>query len=666
MKLVGYSFLLLALAISSLSAQDSEDLLEMSLEDLMNIEVTVASKSKESLSDAPSSVTVFTGTEIRNMGLHTLEDLLNYVPGFQTTRDVEQGTATRISSRGRGSALSESVLFLLNGQRLNDLYTGGVSILNRLIAVDNIKQVEIIRGPGSALYGSNAFLGVVNIVTNDDENDIHLGYGTHNYKSASINASKDLANDIKASAYVGIFSEDGHEYENLSDIYGNTQKTHDPSRGFDALGTISYKALTFSARFMERNVADFLTFGTLANHLNDENTSQSSFSLDYDFDVNEDFNVSLRAAYSYDHWDAKSILIPKDLEIAPDFALSENFAGGPFLESHNMGLFADMGYQLMEDNNLIFGFSYEQSGIDEVMNVMTHNPITLEYQGNYQDYDGNLSFNELNDRTILGVYAQDKHNFGKSLAITAGFRYDNYNDFGSSFNPRAAVVYNTPFKSTLKVMYGNAFRAPNFLELYDKNNPVDFGNPDLKAEKVSTIEFAYIQKFEGFQATVTYFQNNIKDLITLDFANPAPEDENNPLGAPGFINAGEVDTKGIEFEVKTSPVKNLLIYGSFTNLFDAETLPVSAMFGSLFINYSVAGFNLNVNGIYRDKMELLPTQDGYFVLNTAISYKLTNNLKIKLSALNLTDEEYYTITNMLPTGVVNRGMSLVGGVQVSL
>ncbi len=600
------------------------------------------------------------------MGLHTLEEVLNYVPGFQTTRDVEQGTTTRISSRGRGSALSESVLFLLNGQRLNDLYTGGVSILNRIIAVDNVKQVEIIRGPGSALYGSNAFLGVVNIVTYDDENTINIGYGTQNYKSTSINMSKELNKDVKASAYVGIFSEDGHEYENTTDVWGYEQKTTDPSRGFDALGVISYKTLTFSSRFMQRNVSDFLTFGTIANHLNDENSSQTSFSLDYDFNVSDAFDISLKAVYSFDHWDAKSILIPKDIEIAPDFSLSQNFAGGPYLESHNLGVFADMSYQIVENNNMIFGLSYEQSGIDKVMNVMTHNPVSLDYLGNYHDFDGEISFNELNDRNILGVYAQDKHSFGDFLTLTAGFRYDNYNDFGSSVNPRAAVVYKTPINSSVKIMYGNAFRAPNFLELYDKNNPVDFGNPDLKAEKISTIEFAYIQKLDGFQATITYFQNKISDLITLDSENDSPEDPNNPLAAPGFINYGELETKGLEFEVKTTPIRNLLFYGTFTSLFDAGNLPVASSFASFAVNYSMGSFNININGIYRDKMELLPTQKAYFLLNAAASYKLTDNLTVRLSVLNLTDEKYYTFTTLLPNGIINRGMSLNAGVQVSL
>ncbi len=653
------------ISLVPLLATEDENLLEMSLEDLMNIKVSVASKSEESLCDAPSSVTVFTSAEIANLGFRTLEDLLNFVPGFQTTRDIEQGTATRISSRGRASAQSESILFLLNGQRLNDLYTGGVSVLNRLISVNNIKQVEIIRGPGSALYGSNAFLGVVNILTKDEDNDIQLEYGTQNYKSASINISKEIGSSIKASAYVGIFSEDGHEYDNMTDVWGRKDKTRDPSKGFDVLTSIDYKNLTFSTRFMERNVSDFMTFGTISNHLNDENTSQTSFSLDYDFNLFDKFGVSLKTTYSYDHWDAISILIPKDIEIVEDYSLPANFMGGPLLESHDFGFYTDMKYQVLENNNLIFGVSYEQSGIDKVMNVLTHHPVTLDYYGDFQEFDGAMSFNELNDRRILGIYVQDKHNFTDYLAITTGFRYDDYDDFGSSLNPRAAIVFQTPFKSTIKAMYGSAFRAPNFLELYDKNNPVDFGNPKLEAEKVQTVEFAYVQKFDSFQGTVTFFQNKITNMISLDVTT-RPVDDNNPLEAYGYVNFGELVTKGIEVELKTSPIKNLLIYCSFTSLFDADALPVSKSFASLAINYSIGNMNLNINGIYRDKMEILPNQDSYFILNASASYKISNNLKLRVSVLNLTDEDYYTFTNLLPNGIANRKMSLSGGLQILL
>ncbi|NJO92752.1 MAG: TonB-dependent receptor plug domain-containing protein [Chloroflexia bacterium] len=168
---------------------DMTDLFDLSIEELMDIEITTASKSAEKLSEASSSASVFTKKEINNMGVRTVEDLLNYVPGYCSTRDNEQGNTIRIGVRGKGSALSESVLFLVNGHRINDLYSGGVSIINRLIATENIEQIEVIRGPGSALYGSNAFLGVVNIVTSQNANEVNIAYGTENSREASVSFS---------------------------------------------------------------------------------------------------------------------------------------------------------------------------------------------------------------------------------------------------------------------------------------------------------------------------------------------------------------------------------------------------------------------------------------------------------------------------------------------
>ena len=133
---------------STESEEDVTDVESFSLKDLLDTPITIASKSEERAVDAPSSVTVFTRKDIRDMGVTALGELLNYAPGFVVSREVEQGTASRISARGRSTTLSESVLVLMNGQRINDLYTGGVSVINRLMAVDHIKQVEIIRDPG--------------------------------------------------------------------------------------------------------------------------------------------------------------------------------------------------------------------------------------------------------------------------------------------------------------------------------------------------------------------------------------------------------------------------------------------------------------------------------------------------------------------------------------
>ncbi len=169
----------LSFSISSRSEDDVDYLFSLDLKDLLQMKVEVASKSGQIVSEAPSSVTIFTKAEIHNMGVSTLEELLNFVPGMQVARTEEVGSKINtVSVRGRRTIHSSpEVLFLIDGQRLNGAWDGGALVFNNHMSVDGIKQVEVIRGPGSALYGSNAFLAVVNVVTDTSSNEASLSVG---------------------------------------------------------------------------------------------------------------------------------------------------------------------------------------------------------------------------------------------------------------------------------------------------------------------------------------------------------------------------------------------------------------------------------------------------------------------------------------------------------
>ena len=142
-----------------------EELMKMDLEELLNVKISVASKFNEEQVLSPSNVTVFTKKEIERMGLRSLDELINFVPGFQSQKQVSYGNSSTIQVRGKpeNGYLSKDVLVLKDGVRLNDYLTGGSSFITRSINIQNLEKIEIIRGPGSALYGSNAFLGVINL-----------------------------------------------------------------------------------------------------------------------------------------------------------------------------------------------------------------------------------------------------------------------------------------------------------------------------------------------------------------------------------------------------------------------------------------------------------------------------------------------------------------------
>lgn len=643
---------------------DAQEYFDMSLEELMNIEISVASKGSESFINSPSSVYVFTASEIENMGVASVEELLNYVPGFFTGLDIEQGKAFRIGARGRSTALSESVLFLVNGHRINDLYTGGVSIINRLIPVENIKQMEVIRGPGSSLYGSNAFLGVVNIVTKETTNDVHLSYGSFQGISAAANFAAS-SGSVDINGFVKGFSNDGYEFNDFEDLLGNSEDMTDPEQGLDAMVGVKFRGLKLEARHHEREFKGFYGLGGVNDFNNNEQSSQTMVNLSYNLKAGSKLGVNFKTGYRVENWKTKEVIFPAgfDLGFGP---LPGDFFAGPFMKSTAYTFSADASYKISESNELLAGVSYENAGIDRASTLTTYDFVaeTFDYFGGIREYY--LPFNNTSEtRDVIGVFIQDKHVFNDNLRVTFGARLDNYSDFGSSINPRGAIIYNTPFKSTIKAMYGQAFRAPNYLELYDQYNPVDYGNNELKAEEIQTFEVAYIQNLSVFSATVTYFNNTIKNLIFLDPSAAPVIAENNPLQVPSFYNLQEdINTSGIEIAAIIKPVDALSLTATYSHLMEDYTfMPENT--ASARINYKFGLFNLNVNGIYHGKIEEVSNQSSYTVINAKFSMT-ADNVTIFTRVNNIGDNDYRTPTTLSDQGVINRGRILTLGMKLKL
>lgn len=180
----GWVTLLLTLTLTTINAQAAEDIFSLSLQELSQIKITIATRAEETFIDAPSSVTVITRQEIKQLGVRTLIELLNYVPGFQSYMSPQESNTGLIMARGLSKTYGEHLLFMIDGHRINDEYTAGLTYINRLMSLYNVKQVEFIRGPGSALYGSNAFSGVINIITEKQKNAA-VTVGSNNARGAT-------------------------------------------------------------------------------------------------------------------------------------------------------------------------------------------------------------------------------------------------------------------------------------------------------------------------------------------------------------------------------------------------------------------------------------------------------------------------------------------------
>ncbi|MFA8341991.1 MAG: TonB-dependent receptor plug domain-containing protein [Rhodothermaceae bacterium] len=649
-------FFAVCLFAISFTFSQQVDYRNLSIEELMSIPVRVASHTSESLLTAPSSVSLISGKEIEQLGFQNLVEFLNYIPGFVVTRDVD-GAHYRISVRGRSTATSESVLILLNGVPVNSLFTGGTMRVIPHISSANIKQVEIIRGPGSAIYGANAFLAVINVITGVEKNKITVNAGSYKRKEFSANFTNNI-DEIKVTGFAEYYEDRGEDYSNVFDERGNLIETNDPESGLTASLQIKYKSFKMILSHYVKFRENFFVFGDIENNTNRQKSSLTIANLFYDHKFSKKVNLRLNTSAMFDKLDEKFLLTPAG--VGP---FKQNFIGGPQLESFKGRFNAEVDYTVSKNLNILSGFFFESTGFQKIESLFSHHPLNLTPYGTIKLIDDqSILYIPDEKRFIIGGYVQSRWEINSALRIFAGIRFDNYNDFGSTFSPRFSAIYETKFNSVFKVMYGEAFRAPNYIELYNKNVPTRIGNPDLDPEKIRTYEFSYTYNNKDFLCNITYFKNDISNLIIL--GDERPDIPENPLNAPQYTQIDKtIHRSGIESEINLKIAKFLDITGSYTHLFERDdTVPEN--FFSAAVNLKYKKINFNINSFFREKTETVKDQDSYIVVNTKIKYSFTPKLHLNLHVNNLFDEEFYTVNSAMIYGVPNKGRKIRAGFEL--
>mgnify|MGYP000629446495 CR=1 FL=1 len=645
------------------------DLFQLSLQELMEIEVEVATKTKTQVSLTPSSVTLFTRQHIQNMGFTTLEQLLNYVPGFNASRDVFSGQGHTITPRGRSSNQnSRDVLILINGQRINEEATGGATQISRYISLGNVKQVEVIRGPGSALYGSNAFLGVVNLVTHNQLNETSFGIGSAGQSQIDGHFSTDVSG-WHSSVFATMGHDPGVSYPTNGSGFDST--TTDANNRQQLFVRSQKNGIKLSARFAHMHMSDFYLFGFLSNGINRYQTQSRFLRADYQM-INEP-NQQLDSYLSITHSQGEALIRVADSSVMAglnDAGVTtgrDDFLAGFLSESSDLTLGMNWHVTLNEQHSITSGFELRESDLIKQKNQNNYelvdfiDVIVLGNAGTIAFYDEVIETTDsakLGARTVTGLYAQDEYHWRQNMVSTLGVRFDHYSDFGSSLNPRAALAYELNDRMHFKVMYGEAFRAPSPIELTVKNSPAELGNASLDAEKIRTLEL-----FAGYRATsmqlgITVFENEISDSI-----NQVPL-ANDPRVT--YENSGASRNGGWELEFNYQLNPNLQLISNVTQYEKLNNPSVSSpkTLASFMLNFQREAFNLNLNGLYRsNRQQTLPTVENlgsYWQFNAMSRYRMKPSLELSLGINNLTDENINSVafsTNM-PGGVPNRGREL--------
>jgi outer membrane receptor protein involved in Fe transport len=554
------------------------NLLSMPLEELLNLRVTSASKKEETVAEAPSMVTVFTREDIRQLGVRTVEQLLNYVPGFQANPD-ESDHYLRIDVRGRSSSTTESMLMMVDGQRVNELFFGGITALSHDIPTENIERVEIIRGPGSALYGANAFLGVIDIKTNRSHTDVTVGAGDMNRRYAVINVAKTFG-DLKLASFAKLYTDDGKSYPNVTDAAGRTGLAYDPAQTMDSSIALEYRGLYLRARYLTREFDGATCCHQYSRYSSRDSTSQATAQAGYKAALSNDIDLDAFVAFQRDGYQDMflSDLSPSVGQLGYASVMGFNFTA--WSGSTN----ADLQWRILSRDSIkatvMAGGAYAYNRLSHMGSFADQDLSTGQRWNDIYETPGlgmGGDISQMEKRNVEAGYLQARVDLWRQLSFTVGARYDHYTDCGGSLNPRAAVVWATPFKSHLKLQYGQAFRAPTVFE-------VGGSKGSLKPETVQTLEAGYVQQILDIaQATIDVFYQRLDDLIhSGDFA---------------VINAGHFATKGLEIEIRTRDFYGAKLLGSYTHLWHQADDPdiASADFGSAAVNYTWRRLTANVS-----------------------------------------------------------------------
>ena len=637
-------FILISSAVSGKAAEPPStqtkppEPTEISLEELMKLEiptVAAASKYQQKITEAPSSVTIITSDEVKKYGHRTLADILRSAPGLYVTYDRNYSF---LGTRGFNLGdYNNRVLLLVDGHRVNNSLSDGAFIGTEFILdVDLIDRVEVIRGPGSSLYGNNAFFGVINVITRRGRDMPAVGIegsgeyaGFDTWKGRATYGNK-FDNGLEMLFSGTFYSSDGQDRLYYREF--DQRITSDPAarnNGFaenadndeskSFFGSVAFHDFSVEGAFISREkrnpTAQFLTdFNDRRLRTTDD---RSYANLKYAHEFTEVVDVTAQVYYD-----------------RQEFEINEPY-GGVLYRDEQVGEWwgteLQLTKRLWDRHTLTLGGEYRDDFRQE--------------ERYFNTQTGNTTKSIDRDRQNHGVYVQGDFAIVTNLHFNAGIRYDQYGDFDPTFNPRLALIYNPFGQSVFKAIYGKAFRAPNFFELSDPRNQ------DIDPETIRTYELVYEQGIgDHLRSSVAGFYSEIDDLIRF----------NSAAGVQRFENLSGATAKGVELALDglwPGGVRSRLSY-AFQETEDTTTDKVltDSPHHLVKLNLSVpllkdkifAGLEFQyVSERTTTQLSAAGTQvtgkssDGFGVVNfTLFSRELLKGLELSASVYNLLDQEY--------------------------
>jgi outer membrane receptor for ferrienterochelin and colicins len=580
--------LLLAWAGTSAAASVAEDEAELAAIYGDKEFISLATGSKQLVSRAPAVATVITAQDIAATGARNVDEALQAVPGMHVSVGYLYDPVYAI--RGVHTKYNPEVLMLLNGVPITSNYFGNRGDGWNTIPAENIARIEVIRGPGSALYGADAYTGVINVITKTshdiDGTVVGARLGSYNSREAWLQQGGKWG-PLEVAAYLQVGKTDGPnetiaaDAQTALDTTFGTHFSHAPGpvqRAGDSLNAaldVSYGAWRWRTNYAQRlngqlaqGVADALdTLGHFSTRrfLTDLNYTNSQWAKDWE--------VSAQASYYERSAPATVVVFPPGVTF-PWGSYPDGMIGTPSKDERTGRLNASGLYTGLSDHRLRLGVGADKTEIFNIKESKNFNFVYVPGVGNLPmplgslvDFSSTAPFIKQTSREVFYGFAQDEWTLKPDWTLTLGLRHDRYSDFGGTTNPRAALVWAVDYNLTAKLLYGRAFRAPSFVEMYAINNPTVLGNPNLKPETTDTWEAAVVWQPSGStQLGLNLFQYQMKDVLRF-VANSDPT-----TGATAQ-NTGQQRGHGFELEGSWDASRSLRVAGnySYQRLLDRQT-----------------------------------------------------------------------------------------------
>lgn len=629
----------------------------LSSEDILFMEIPMvitASKTEEKLADAPGVISVITKDELERFGGTTLKDILERVPSLIGTT-ASMTDRSIISARGdQFKETSSHVLLLINGRPLREVLEGGiVSETLESFPVNIIERIEVIRGPGSVLYGSGAFSAVINIITEKAEkNDITVaGLAGEAGASNTMGKFKYLNGDFSM-VVAGKYHQKpdwkaAYDYTDFTGTVGEN-KVNIPDKGPGSYFEINYKNLRFMSTYNQWQNSYFIPdFMAIFPSFGDVTWKKGFGNLGYSLTVNEKWNMDFNLTYTRSTFETSS---------------------WPDIKRDSYESIAEWTNFIVptEKLRITLGGSYDSiTGIED----------TLIPGGTMRSNDSK--------RNSFALYTQMDYWLRQDkMKLIGGFQANKVENIDLDVVPRAGFILYPATDINVKVLYSKAFRAPTLNELYIDNPGILKGNPELKAEKVNTIDIGVNYNKGMNECGMNYFFSEQTDIIFQDMS----------LGLGGqftYKNKGKLETQGVELEGKYYLSRRFFLTGStlYQTNKDKEgnenVIPISNFGAKAGISYKSEKGTVSLFNNYQGELDkkfntqLNPSPGAYNLMNLhckldmnkLAGWNFSRGLSLLLQVDNLLDKEIWLPNwgviagNSIP---VNQGRTIYLGIEASL